>query len=350
MFAYLSDDESRCLTQDGSMTWYESRKPPRSEFRLYYDKDDVFSVASPGDILYIIQKPDNSLLTLVCEKDSVIESQVKWLFDLKAPDKDYVVRKFTEGGSPSFAAKTVLDLIGIETVSKTDKDIEELLAKYSDFPSSAEFSDYARSFVDVDPVNRPDEALVAWLNKEDTFFKALEQHMVLSIIDELADARKGGVPDKELTERYISTSLSVQNRRKSRAGYSFENHIKALFDQNHVKYTWHPKTENNNVPDFILPSIELYRDPSYDADLLTMLAAKTTCKDRWRQIVEEADRIKTKHLATIQTAISEQQIEQMFTKNVQLVIPEEIRQTQPERFIPEIWNMERFIGFAMERQ
>ena len=171
MFAYLSDDESRCLTQDGSMTWYESRKPPRSEFRLYYDKDDVFSVASPGDILYIIQKPDNSLLTLVCEKDSVIESQVKWLFDLKAPDKDYVVRKFTEGGSPSFAAKTVLDLIGIETVSKTDKDIEELLAKYSDFPSSAEFSDYARSFVDVDPVNRPDEALVAWLNKEDTFFR-----------------------------------------------------------------------------------------------------------------------------------------------------------------------------------
>ena len=352
-FAYLTDEEADCFTQSGSMTWYNSRidKPDRGpEFRLYYDKNVDFSAAKPGDSFYIVKKKDGSFLSIICENGSTIESQVNWLFDVKDAKERFDVKEIAQGGTLPYAAKTVLNLIGIETEPDTDSDIEELLAKYTDFPSSAEFSAYARSFVDVDPVNHPDDALVAWLDKEDTFFKALEQHMILSVIDELADGRKKGMPDNELTERYISTSLSIQNRRKSRAGNSFEHHIKALFDQNHVKYTWHPKTENNNVPDFILPSIELYRDPSYDADLLTMLAAKTTCKDRWRQIVEEADRIKTKHLATIQTAISEQQIEQMFTKNVQLVIPEEIRQSQPERFIPEIWNMERFIGFAMERQ
>ena len=34
---------------------------------------------------------------------------------------------------------------------------------------------------------------------------------------------------------------------------------------------------------------------------------KSTCKDRWRQVLSEADRIPNKHLFTLEAAISENQ-------------------------------------------
>ncbi len=42
-----------------------------------------------------------------------------------------------------------------------------------------------------------------------------------------------------------------------------------------------------------------------------MLAVKTTCKDRWRQILNEAQRIKPKHLLTLQEGVSHRQFDEM---------------------------------------
>jgi hypothetical protein len=58
-----------------------------------------------------------------------------------------------------------------------------------------------------------------------------------------------------------------------------------------------------------------------------MLGVKTTCKDRWRQVLAEANRIGRKHLATLEPGISEDQTKEMEDKAVQLVIPERIHQT-----------------------
>lgn len=54
---------------------------------------------------------------------------------------------------------------------------------------------------------------------------------------------------------------------------------------------------------------------------LYMLGVKTTCKDRWRQILTEAARIKTKHLLTIEPGISENQTMEMKQQDVRLVLP-----------------------------
>ena len=42
-----------------------------------------------------------------------------------------------------------------------------------------------------------------------------------------------------------------------------------------------------------------------------MLAVKTTAKDRWRQVLVEAERVETKHLLTLQEGISEIQYAQI---------------------------------------
>ncbi len=39
----------------------------------------------------------------------------------------------------------------------------------------------------------------------------------------------------------------------------------------------------------LVPNITAYEDASFRAHRLRMLGAKTTCKDRWRQIINEVN-------------------------------------------------------------
>ena len=56
---------------------------------------------------------------------------------------------------------------------------------------------------------------------------------------------------------------------------------------------------------------------------LTVLAAKTTCKDRWRQVLNEADRLRDdyKYICTLQQGISSTQMDEMEAEKVVLVVP-----------------------------
>ena len=58
-----------------------------------------------------------------------------------------------------------------------------------------------------------------------------------------------------------------------------------------------------------------------------MLGAKSTLKDRWRQVLSEAERIEAKHLLTLEPGISENQTTEMRAKNLQLVVPRSLHAT-----------------------
>ncbi|EBK1959289.1 restriction endonuclease, partial [Salmonella enterica] len=49
----------------------------------------------------------------------------------------------------------------------------------------------------------------------------------------------------------------------------------------------------------MFPGISHYHDSEFPHARLTMLASKSTCKDRWRQMLNEAVRISDKHLLTL---------------------------------------------------
>ena len=126
---------------------------------------------------------------------------------------------------------------------------------------------------------------------------------------------------------FIAFSLSVQNRRKSRAGYSLENHLEALLTERKIRFQRGIETENKNKPDFLFPGQAEYRNPSFDVAKLTMLGSKSTCKDRWRQVLSEAQRIEQKHLLTLEPGISENQTGEMRAKGLQLVLPRPLHET-----------------------
>ncbi|HBA49057.1 MAG TPA: restriction endonuclease, partial [Lachnospiraceae bacterium] len=93
------------------------------------------------------------------------------------------------------------------------------------------------------------------------------------------------------------------------------------------------------------PSQNAYRDPNFSVNNLVTLAAKTTCKDRWRQVLNEADRLKnsTKYLFTLQRGISETQMDEMQAEKIVLVVPEPYIREYPEDRRNRIWTLAKFV-------
>ncbi len=75
-----------------------------------------------------------------------------------------------------------------------------------------------------------------------------------------------------------------------------------------------------------------------------MLAVKTTARDRWRQILTEANRIGTKHLLTLQEGVSVNQFNEMQSENVQLVVPASLHQKYPPTVRSSLQTLESFLG------
>lgn len=145
-------------------------------------------------------------------------------------------------------------------------------------------------------------------------------------------------------DAFVEFAGSLTNRRKARSGRSLELHARQIFREEAVSFSWTPQTEDKKTPDFIFPSIKAYHDASWPAERLRMLAAKTTCKDRWRQVINEADRISVKHLLTLQEGVSEAQHREMRASDIQLVVPQRLINSFPESVQGDLTTLESFVA------
>lgn len=217
-----------------------------------------------------------------------------------------------------------------------------------DFPASAEMSHAARVIQYQVYLNRPlaikdpDTILLRWTDQEYTLFRAIEH------------ARYGDIVARgfESVDDFVIMANQVLNRRKSRAGKSLEHHLSAIFDENQIRYTAQAITEGNKKPDFLFPSQEAYHNALFPIEKLCTLAAKTTCKDRWRQILNEANRLRDdyKYLCTMQQGISAAQMDEMQAEKVILVVPKAYHTAYPKEKRDRIWTLGRFVKYvkAME--
>lgn len=217
-----------------------------------------------------------------------------------------------------------------------------------DFPSSGVMSAAARMITYASLINRsltvtdPDKAVLQWTDQEYKLFRALEQARYGQIV---ADGFS-------TVDDFVALANQVLNRRKSRAGKSLEHHLAAVFDENQIQYTAQAITEGNKRPDFIFPSETAYHDFSFPVGKLASLAAKTTCKDRWRQILNEADRLRDgrKYLCTLQQGISAMQMDEMEAEKVTLVVPRAYISTYPRDKQDRIWSLHKFVNYVKELQ
>lgn len=241
-------------------------------------------------------------------------------------------------------------LINLENIcAKTQEQmaIQKFIANLKvDFPTSKEMSAAARNIQNraYDHVEyirtNPDRKIIDWTNMEYALFRALEYERYGDIIAE-------GFSD---VDEFVRVANIVLNRRKSRAGKSLEHHLAAIFDGNGIRYSAQAVTEGNKKPDFIFPSEEAYHDSGFSIQKLVMLAAKTTCKDRWRQILNEANRLKEspKYLCTLQQGISKAQMDEMQDEKVILVVPKPYIASYPKDRRNRIWTLARFVKYIQE--
>ena len=149
------------------------------------------------------------------------------------------------------------------------------------------------------------------MNQEESLYRTLERHVVAGRL-----AGVGG--DVDLT---LEIAMQTFQRRRSRAGHALENHVAEVLRLNGVQFDQQATTEGRKRPDFLIPGQGAYLDPDFPTSRLFMLGVKTTCKDRWRQVLTEADRIPRKHLLTLEAPISPAQTSEMNGRAIRLVLP-----------------------------
>jgi hypothetical protein len=205
------------------------------------------------------------------------------------------------------------------------------------FPSGEEIVSKTRE-LRLDNDKNVDDRLIRRRECEYEIFKSVEEAVYLPRMN----------TGFKSIDDFVSLAQTILQSRKSRSGTSLELHARDIMIEEHLvqgtDFAHRPVIEVNKRPDFIFPSVAAYNDQSFPRARLRMLAVKTTCKDRWRQITTEANDIQVKHLLTLQEGVSQNQFQEMVDHRVQLVVPTKLHTSYPRDVRPHLMSFESFIA------
>jgi len=320
------------------LTWYDSRfaHPTRTEWRLYYFAELAPSLVEGGTL--VVANRGEQVFLFTAAPGTAGDRALRSLFSLDGLSSSFSVAddQSLSNAVVSATEKYVLAELGVSGPEERSL-ADHMFDVFGDaFPKGEALSRFVRdNTFGVNALADPDEALLAWARVELELFNAMESRVESEAMDAAAT-----LDDK------LAVAMRVFQRRKSRAGKAFEYHLRALFDLNRISYSSNPVTEGREEPDFIFPGIEAYRDAMWPNASLAMLAAKQTLRDRWRQVLQEANRIERKHLATLDVNVSSNQIREIDASGIQLVMPAELHGSYSELDREYLWSIQAFIDWV----
>ena len=294
----------------------------RSEYRITrFGRDFPFLTEdNVGDLFVLIRTDESTFKAFVFDRAADIE-------DIQAS-----------------LGVEVTGTVGIFTgVRKTEETEDDCINKHfrgfveklRAFPDTSSFSSTTlKALLDCLPrfgSFSPDIRLMALIENEYSLFRMAEK---LLCQDEIF-RRYRSVDD------FLSTASRIMNRRKSRAGRSLENHVGYILRD--TKVPFQARVTVDGVPDILIPGKDAYLDKDWPLDRLFAVGVKTTCKDRWRQVLNEAKRVPRKHILTIQHGISAKQLVEMRDSGVSLVVPKALHSLYPAVPGMQILSLDGFI-------
>lgn len=307
------DHEIRLEWTDGTVTesvikWYGVGT--RSEYRLTrFNKIRDFWPLLPerlGSVLVLIRRSSTDWLGHVLDDSADVE-EVTAALGVSLDDSSWAHYTATGGR-----------VRAVETSGECEhRQIQAQIRLWEEFPRTAEMASVARR-ISAECAGQSssdaDALLMKHVTLEYDLFKALEDQLVRADVGQRFES----------VDTFLKVAQSITQRRKARAGKSLEEHLKALLVSRRVLFEPQPVLDGTK-PDFVIPSSAKYHAAS-DEELedVLVIAAKTTCKDRWRQVSSEAPRVKVRYLVTLQKGISSAQLAEMRAANVQLVVPKEL--------------------------
>jgi hypothetical protein len=310
-----------------SLTYYNSRIARRQP-----NGRNEFRVTGFGGRRSVLQDPNSTGAILVTAWDTTSDRVEAWLADTF--EEEEAVEALLGPVEPATQIVRLVAVAGAPQVVVTapatcEPAIEELPAAWAvDFPPGRELTAEAvrRRPGDGQSVDR---RLIDRYRCEFGLFKVIESSDVLPLVT-------GGFAS---VDDFLAVAQTVANRRKSRAGRSLELHLARVFDEEGIRYQTGETTEGNRKPDFVFPSIADYRG----GRPTKMLGVKTSVKERWRQVLDEAALIPDKHLFTLSEGVSPDQFEQMDGARLRLVVPEANVSKFPEAIQPRLLTLADFV-------
>lgn len=332
-------DEKKCVerkicwqkdkTFDNKIYYYSSKK----EYRIANFGRQSFEFLQDkyiGSLLIVAKREDNSYNAYVLEDQKDID--------------DFLDYYRLDNTNPTQCVKGLYNSnISKEKLSK----IRNVIELYTEFPPTSEICTIAQNLIigieklnNRGIINNCDRLVKTWYDVDFLIFEGIEEKVYRPYIIE---------PIGELN-RLLRLSKVITNRRKSRAGLSLENHLSRIFDACNFTYEKHAETELRKKPDFLFPNGECYHNPSFNPNKLLMLAAKTTCKDRWRQVLNEADKIPNKYLFTLQPGVSNNQLKEMKSCGLTLVVPQKNLKLFDYSETNNVIDLATFVSYIKEKQ
>ncbi|WP_430292892.1 type II restriction endonuclease [Pseudomonas sp. B1-22] len=212
------------------------------------------------------------------------------------------------------------------------------------FPKTAELAAQAQTeflretgAADLNPfkLECPGNALMRI--SRDIEYHLFRQHSARHYSAKLLHMLSGGKTPPDLTtvvtelvtkydEIYKEVMVSAGQRSKSRAGYSFEQHVQRMLADGGIPFQ-EQRFVGNQRPDFILPSLKLYRDPERERDDAFILSLKTLLRERWKQVLSE-NKASDLYLGTVDDGIAGDSVEEMRENGIYLVVPEQLKDSK----------------------
>lgn len=311
---------------DSRIKWYGAAK---SEFRLtrFGPDFEYFRDAFLGSLLVLVPRSYNEFLGHVLSADEDVEEF------LAAVGCGPIA---TWGSYEADADPTPPKPESIEEC--LDRRFEPWIAALDEFPDGETVM--ARALTSLQDCNRmlsgstPDDRLMQGVRAEYMLFKRIEEKV---------SAREISRTFKTVDD-FLKTARTIQNRRMARAGRSLELHVAHILKTYLIPFSPQPAVRGR--PDMLIPSEAEYTSGSRDR--VVALGIKTTCKDRWRQVLDEAPGVGQKFLLTLQQGISASQLDLMKSHALRLVVPAELHDRYPDSHRAEILTVDGFIQHVRE--
>jgi hypothetical protein len=181
----------------------------------------------------------------------------------------------------------------------------------------------------------PDERILRLVQEEYTLYRMAEQRIWKPRIKD---------PFRSIDE-FLTTAQSILQARKSRAGRSLENHVEGVLADGGLPFQMRQVLDGTR-PDIVIPGKTSYDNPEYPVEKLLIMGVKHTCKDRWRQVLKEAPRVRHRYIFTVQHGISSLQLDEMFGAGVSLIVPFALHKEYPRTHRKRLLTLQAFIEQA----
>lgn len=309
------------LVTDSVVAWYG--RGTRSEYRLTkFGRDFPFlREDAVGNLLVLVPRDQSNFFAYVLTSDEDME-------ELQAVLSVELIG--------SWGCYSGLSLpLEVEDECINEK-FFKLVSDISDFPDGQTLSEHTWCVLS-ECINgffrmQSDDQLLRVFREEYRLFRLVEAKLCGSDIRQ----RFSNIGD------FLKVASSIMNRRKSRAGRSFENHVERIFRNASIPCEMR-SSQVDGKPDIVVPGGNEYNDKSWPDEKLFVIGLKTTCKDRWRQVLNEGSRVPLKHLITLQEGISSNQLTEMAESRISLIVPEEIQKNYPAGGPMDILSLSSFL-------